>query len=213
MGVLFYKGIQRQQGQVTWWKPLIVLLIGLFSFSINGSLFRVPLSVAVLPLGVWILYVFLKGKKGSWERYRYFAWLGFCSNYIFLAFVLVAIPIRFWIYPSHELLTYISNIENGSILSIHPSAAENQSLHGEISVLKKMKPKKVDSEQWYTETNMVSETNRERFPYQIIGTSPKWGSGNRSIVYLERDGKGLLITTPDQQLYFRSNQSLIKGEK
>ena len=52
---------------------------------------------------------------------------------------------------------------------------------------------------------------KERFPYLLTGVKPKWGSGIPTLIYLEEDGKGILITTPKKQLYFRSQQALVEG--
>jgi hypothetical protein len=66
---------------------------------------------------------------------------------------------------------------------------------------------------WYEETYMNAESTKtkERFPYQLIGTSPEWGSGFLTIIYLEEDGKGILLSTSNKQLYFRSEDSIIEG--
>ena len=66
----------------------------------------------------------LKGKDERWQTYRSFAWLGFCANFLFLASTLIAIPFHHVIYPKDEPSTYISNVENASILNIHPSAKD-----------------------------------------------------------------------------------------
>lgn len=79
-----------------------------------------------------------------------------------------------------------------------------------------MNPEKVEGMQWYYEKEFKDEQSikrNERFPYQLAGTSPKWGSDLRPIIYIEADGKGLLISAPQKQLYFRSKESLLKGEE
>jgi hypothetical protein len=71
----------------------------------------------------------------------------------------------------------------------------------------------IPSEEWYYEAAVDVETKdrEERFPYQIIGTKAKWGSGINTIIYVEDDGKGLLIWTPKKQYYYRTDTSLIEG--
>ena len=118
------------------------------------------------------------------------------------------------VYPKDEPSTYISNVENASILNIHPSA-KDRSLNKEslLNQLDTMRQETIFSDQWYEDTYMNTESNKrnERFPYQLIGTSSKWGSGLETIIYIEDDGKGILLSTPQEQLYFRSEDSLIEG--
>ena len=49
------------------------------------------------------------------------------------------------------------------------------------------------------------------FHIYLLEASSKWGSGLHTIIYIENDGKGILISTPQEQLYFRSEDSLIEG--
>ncbi len=217
IGILAYRFYKRQQEKPKIWKVIICMLVGLFSFSLNWKLFETPIKFAILPLGVWILYFLLNGKKGRWERYRKFAWLGFFANYIFLAGTLLAVPLQHSIYSENELSTYIWDIENASIVNLHPTALDHsldqESLREQVH---SMVAKSVQGQQWYYEDDMAKgdSTNRhERFPYLLAGTSAKWGSGLETMIYLEADGKGMLVTTAKRQLYFRSKESLLKGDK
>ncbi|HHW36271.1 MAG TPA: hypothetical protein GXX18_03115 [Bacillales bacterium] len=209
-----YRIYKKQIEKPKIWKIIIVIFVGIFSFSINWNMFDTMLKFPILPLGVWILYFVLKGKDERWQTYRSFAWLGFWANFLFLASTLFAIPIHQAVYPKDEPTTYISNIENASIINIHPSAKE-QSLNKEslLKQLQTMKQETIYSDQWYEDTYMNAESNKrsERFPYQLIGTSSKWGSGLHTIIFIEDDGKGILLSTPKKQLYFRSEDSLIEG--
>jgi hypothetical protein len=216
IGYFTYRIYQKQMVKPKVWKILIVLLIGLFSFSFNWSMFDTMIKIPILPLGVWILYFALKGKGEKWQTYRSFAWLGFWANFIFLLSTLAVIPVHHAIYHENELSTYISTVENASIIPIHPSA-KDFTLNKEklLKQLHKMKPETIYSNQWYEETylNPESTNTKERFPYQLIGTSPKWGSGFHTIIYLEEDGRGILLSTSKKQLYFRSEDSLnMEGE-
>jgi hypothetical protein len=196
------------------WKIVVALFAGLFSFSIdfnqNGSIIKVP----ILPLGVWILYMLLNKKEGRWQKYRTYAWLGFSTNFIILATSLLTIPFDNVIYPKNELSTYISNVENASIINIHPSAKkvslDKSSLQEQLKLMKE----KVYSAEWYEATEPVPDSTgpiKERYPYLLVGTTTKWGSDLNSIIYIEEDGKGLIITTSKKQLYFRSKTSFLKG--
>ncbi|MEH7245400.1 hypothetical protein V7114_01285 [Neobacillus niacini] len=213
LGYLAYRIYQKQMRKPKIWKILIVLYIGLFSFSFEWSMFETMIKIPILPLGVWLLYIVVKGKGERWQTYRSFAWLGFLANFIFLLSTLVAVPIHQAIYHENELSTYISTVDNASINPIH-SSAENLTLNNEklLEQLHEMKQETIYSDQWYEETYMNAESTsrKERFPYQLIGTSPKWGSGLQTIIYLEEDGKGILLSTSKKQLYFRSEISLIE---
>jgi hypothetical protein len=211
-----YRILKKQTVKPNVWKILIVLFIGLFSISINWSMFDTVIKIPILPLGVWILYFVVKGKSERWQTYRAFAWLGFFSNFIFLASTLLSIPIHHAIYPENEPSTYISTVENASIIPIHPSA-KDRTLNKEklLEQLQTMKKEQIYSNQWYEELYMSADsTNRhERFPYQLIGTFSKWGSGFHSVIYIEEDGKGILLSTQKKQLYFRSEESMIEGSE
>jgi hypothetical protein len=217
IGFSAYQIYKKQTVKPKVWKILIVLFVGLFSFSINWIKFETIFKLPILPLGVWIMYFVLKGKEGRWQTYRSFAWLGFLANFIFLLSTLVSIPVHHGIYPKNEPSTYISNVENASIIPIHPSAKE-QSLNKDslMKQLQTLKQETIYSDQWYTETymNADSTSRNERFPYQLNDTSAKWGSGLTTIIYMEYDGKGILLSTPKKQLYFRSEDSmLIEGSE
>ena len=210
---LAYRVYKKQSVRPKVWKILLVMFVGLFSFSFNWNMFDTMVKFPILPLGVWILYFILKGREERWQTYRSFAWLGFWANFIFLASTLIAIPVHHVVYPKNEPSTYISNVGNASILNIHPSA-KDWSLNKEslLKQLDTMSQEEVFSDQWYEDTYMTESNKRnERFPYQLIGTSSKWGSGLETIIYIEDDGKGILLSTPQEQLYFRSEDSFIEG--
>jgi len=210
---LAYRVYKKQSVRPKVWKILLVMFVGLFSFSFKWNMFDTIVKFPILPLGVWILYFILKGREERWQTYRSFAWLGFWANFIFLASTLIAIPVHHVVYPKDEPSTYFSKVGNASILNIHPSATD-RSLNKEslLKQLDTMRQEEVFSDQWYEDTYMTESNKRnERFPYQLIGTSSKWGSGLETIIYIEDDGKGILLSTPQEQLYFRSEDSFIEG--
>lgn len=215
-GYFFYRNYKKHRGDIKIWKAVLVIFVGLFSFSINLNIWNTALKLAILPLGVWILYFVLKGRK-RWQSYRSFAWMGFSFNFLFVVASLLAIPFQQWIFPDKNPATYLANLENGHLISIHPSAKKNIALDREKLdwKFKHMKQQKIYSEDWYNSLYgmSASEVNKkgERFPYQLVGAKPKWGSGlPPPVLYIERDGKGILITTPQHQLYYRLNDSLLK---
>ncbi|WP_225986130.1 hypothetical protein [Psychrobacillus glaciei] len=216
IGMIAFRLYKKHSEKPKLWKVIIVILLGFFSFSFNWNVFDRMIQVAVLPLGVWILYGVLKRKKERWEKYRPFAWLGFFANFILLSFILVALPINFFIFPENKPETYISNVEKAFIINIHPSAKEHQQVKENLlKLIHRLKQEEFFSDEWYNETYMDTESNKrkERFPYMLINTLPKWGSGLSAIVYIEGDGKGLLIVTPKKQYYFHSDQSLLEEGK
>ncbi|TQR20544.1 hypothetical protein [Psychrobacillus vulpis] len=215
IGIIAFHMYRKHAVKPKIWKVIIVILIGLFSFSFKWNVFNTMVQISVLPLGVWFLYFFLNKKKDRWKKYRPFAWLGFFANFIILLSTFIAIPVNHLIYPENELSTLISSVENASLINIHPSAKESflidENLLKEIHSLKQ---KEFFSDEWYNETySTESNKRKERFPYMLMNASPKWGSGLSTTVYLESDGKGVLVLTPNKQLYFHSEHSLLEEGK
>ncbi|WP_238933413.1 hypothetical protein [Brevibacillus choshinensis] len=207
---------QKQMVKPKVWKIPVIILAGLISLSINWNMFDVIVKLPILPLGVWILYFVRKRKDRAerWQTYRSFAWLGFGANFIFFASTLLTIPVHHAIYPKDEPSVHISKVTNAAIIKIHPSA-KDRSLNKDslLNQLDTLRQEPIYSNRWYEETIMNTESNKrnERFPYQLIGTSSKWGSGLHTLIYVEEDGKGILLSAPKMQLYFRSKDSLLEG--
>ncbi|WP_019241275.1 MULTISPECIES: hypothetical protein [Bacillus] len=195
------------------WGILIVFIVGLFSFSFNFSIINQSLKLALLPLGVWILAWVFKSRKAQWDLYRQYAWLGFFANYFLLLASVLAIFLFQQIYVENKPTTYISNIDHANIVPIHPTA-KNVSIDKEKLQKYKysLKLAEIRAEEWRLNTILNVETNmrKEKFPYQLLGISSKWGSGIKTVIYVEKDGKGLLISTPLHQYYFRSKHSFLK---
>ncbi|WP_019412943.1 hypothetical protein [Paenisporosarcina sp. TG20] len=191
-----YRIYQKLSEKPKLWKVFVIIMVGLFAFTFNISMFGIMVKIPVLPLGVWILYAIFRKKEEQWQVYRRFAWLGFVMNFVFVITTLVAVPINQMMYPENEPASYISTIHDASIVHIHPSA-EKSSLNKEILLkeIGRLKEEPVRSHEWYNETDMYDPDKEviERFPYQLVGFKPKWGSGLNTIVYIEKDGKGLLI--------------------
>jgi hypothetical protein len=212
---LAYRVYKRLSAKPKVWKVILVIFVGLFSFTINMEWFHTLVKIPILPLGVWILYGVLNRKEDRWDNYRRFAWIGFLANFIFLAGTLITIPIHSLIYPENELSTYISETKEASINIIHPSGEgrtlDQKELKKQLSEGEQVE---FDSEIWYQEMYMESDNSKnknERFPYQVIDTTPKWGSGQNPDIYMESDGKGILVSTPRTQYYFRLSQSVLEG--
>ena len=59
---LAYRVYKRQSVRPKVWKILLVMFVGLFSFSFKWNMFDTIVKFPILPLGVWILYFILKGR-------------------------------------------------------------------------------------------------------------------------------------------------------
>ncbi|WP_226676475.1 hypothetical protein [Mesobacillus jeotgali] len=201
------------------WKLAIVIFVGLFSFSINLPYMDQQIKLAILPLGVWILYgIYSRKEEGiSWDKYRKYAWLGFFANYIFLAVSLISPLIHSAIFPANEISTYLSEINKAHIIQTHPSASDKildlDSFQNQIDSIQE---EPVYSDKWYQEafeSGIERSKLDERFPYQLAGTKAKWGSGIHSMIFVEQDGKGILVSTGQKQVYFRAEKTLLKKEE
>ncbi|MEZ2718305.1 hypothetical protein HRF69_14320 [Bacillus circulans] len=206
------------------WKMVIIIYIGLFCFNFSFIVSETPVKIAILPLGVWILILVFGKRKERWKVYRPFAWLGFFGNYIFLITTLLSSLVQSLLYPTDKVETFLAELNNPGILLIHPSGKQadlNKELF--IESLSSWGIGKMDTQQWYYESfpeikeeeleeeGQMPHQTMERFPYILIGATPKWGIGYESTIYMERDGKGMLISTEKGQYYFRSSESVLKG--
>ncbi|MEK4747824.1 hypothetical protein NST77_09735 [Niallia sp. FSL W8-0177] len=206
------------------WKMVIIIYIGLFCFNFSFIVSETPVKIAILPLGVWILILVFGKRKERWKVYRPFAWLGFFGNYIFLITTLLSSLVQSLLYPTDKVETFLAELNNPGILLIHPSGKQadlNKELF--IESLSSWGIGKMDTQQWYYESfpeikeeeleeeGQMPHQTMERFPYILIGATPKWGIGYESTICMERDGKGMLISTEKGQYYFRSSESVLKG--
>ncbi|MBU9712726.1 hypothetical protein [Evansella tamaricis] len=212
-GIYYY--YQKQNRKPKIWKACVAMLVGLFAFSLDFAILGTIIKIPILPIGVWLLLWYAKGKPGAWDKYRSFAWLGFIGNFIFVVAAIVSVLFHNLIYPKSDLETYISTMEEHAMLvAIHPSAEEvtfdSDSFKQHFSSFKE---EPFDSIEWYNDINFNMEPadREEIFPYVLTGTSSKWGSGLPTIIYVERDGKGLIVDSSERQRYFRGEESFLKG--
>lgn len=216
ISVLAYRIYKSQEEKTKTWKIILLLIAGLFSFSFtipkDGELIR----FAILPLGVMTLAFLFRNKKERWLVYRKYAWLGFWANYLFLLASLLSNPLHNAIYPEHLASTYIAKFDEPTLTVVHPSG-EGRTIGEEvfeIAVSDMISQGDFPPLDWYYEIENFEPTEPiyvvERFPYIVNGVVSKWGSGIRSIIYLENDGKGILVSTPDGQHYFRSEHVLFE---
>ncbi|MCD8510048.1 MAG: hypothetical protein LRY73_09390 [Bacillus sp. (in: Bacteria)] len=205
---------QKQEVKPKIWKAIIATLVGIFSFNFDFPMFGTILQIPILPLGVWVLLWYASSRPGAWDKYGRYAWLGFKANFIFLGATLLTVFLHHAIYPKDELSTYIADYENASIIALHPSAKEEVQFHKErfAQQFDSIKEEPFDSIDWYNELTFIEpEDRKEQFPYQLFGTSSRWGSGIPTLIYVEKDGKGILIDSSENQRYFRSEEAFLKG--
>ncbi|MCD7034174.1 hypothetical protein LRR81_08005 [Metabacillus sp. GX 13764] len=197
------------------WKAMAAGLAGLFAININFPIMGTLIGLPILPLGAGIAYLWLKNREGGWSTYRRFIWLGFLSNFLFLAFSLLALGLFHVVYPENKPSTYLSNVERAAVVSSVPVPVK-YSLDKE-SLLKQVhsfKEEKIQSDLWYEQASKRSEAHQrsERFPFLLTGMQSKWGSNFQPLVFVEKDGKGLLLTNGGKQYYFRTAASILKED-
>lgn len=215
-GIILYFAYRIYKNQVERpiiWKIMIVFIVGLLSFSITLPFFQTSIRIALLPLGVWVLFALLKNNEQRWNKYRKYAWLGFFSNYIFLVFFILTIFIHSFIYNQNSIHTYIADISEAKVVSIHPSGNNNIYLRKDfLESISQIEEGDFFARVSYEDMFIreYKESGKERFPYIIVNCMPRWGSGIQSNIYIEEDGKGILINTDRKSLYFRSDVKLLE---
>lgn len=217
---------RRQTVKPVLWKMAIVVYVGLFCFNFQFPVgdSDTPMKIAILPLGVWILILVFAKKKERWKVYRPYAWMGFFWNYIFLITTLLISPLQNFLYPTDKVENFLAELDDPGITLIHPSGKQAV-LNREafIESLSSWELREMDTQRWYYESfpeiieeeldeeEPVPHQTTERFPYILLGASPKWGSGYESTIFIEADGKGMLISTEKGQYYFQSSDSILNG--
>ena len=200
----------KEHKRVSILKMILAYYIGAFTFSLPLHLFGASVQLAILPIGAWLLYAILN-RRGSWGKYRKYVWLGFISTYFYVIAFFIEQPLHMLLYKQDELITYVSNVSEAQIYTVHPfgnsdvvlvDIAEDQ--------LENFTLNNIFNDEWYEEMYMNgNEQKRERFPYLLYDTKSKWGSGYKPIVYIEQEGKGILVTLQNEQYYFSSEQSIL----
>ena len=124
----------------------------------------------------------------------------------------LAIPLDEMMYPKADISTYMMDIKRASLMATHPNSKEVTLNKEELErQMNKMKQKKIESESWYYGINEDSGY-KEMFPYILTGTAPKKGRGLETLIFIEEDGKGLLITpNKGHQVYYRLEESILTG--
>ena len=208
--VIAFTLYKKQERKPIIWKAVIVYFVGLISFTFNYPLEQKAIHFALIPLGVIAIYL-LFSKRPNFNTYLNFAWFGFFSNYVFLIGTLLTIPLYSFVYDKNDIHTYMSRLENIEILAIHPSANDNVTVRSSIlEQVKAAKKKPLMNADWYYESVGDDRVEVERFPYILANVAPKRGSNVTATIYVEKDGKGLLIAAPTKHLYYRLDESIFQ---
>ena len=208
--VLIFRQYLKQEEKPSYWRVILVVLLGMFSLTTNLNLFHMSMKISILPLGVWILSGLVS--KKSWRTYRPFAWIGFWATFIFLGTTLMSSTVHNWVYPKEDASTYIADLDHASMVAIHPSAPpasfNKERLQNHLG---DFRTANIMALEWHNESVLESESNyqKERFPYALLGTHARWGSGLNCVIYVQEDGRGLLITTANQNYYYQSKEPFI----
>ncbi|MEH6936862.1 hypothetical protein V7056_03255 [Bacillus sp. JJ664] len=218
-GLIIYSLYKRKKEKTTLWKAIIVAFIGGIHFSINLNIFYSFIQIPILPIGVWLLKLVCKNRFGKvgWGKYRSFAWAGFYIKFIFIFTSFLIYPIDLLLYPKDELKTFITEVEHPRIIRTIPKVSEveleNSKLVHSVDTFKMNELFK--DEKWFAGTFQSESKMKpiERFPYILLGTKPKFGSNLKTIIYIEKDGKGIFITTKNKHYYFRSDTNIISPVK
>ena len=208
--VIGFKLYKKQEIKPSIWKVFIIYLVGKFAFSFKYQLEQQTINFALIPLGVIAIYL-LFSKRPKFNTYLKFAWFGFFSNYLFLIGTLLIIPLYSFLYDKNDIHTYMSHSENVEILSVHPSADNNIAVRTSIfEQVETAKKQPLMNMEWYYESVGDDRVEVERFPYLLANVEPKWGSNVTATIYVEKDGKGLLIASPTKHLYYRLDEPILQ---
>ena len=208
---LFIRTKKKSENTVVW-KAILIVVVGLFSFSFSWTLFGENMKLALLPLGVWILYLVLRNRGAAWENYRRFAWFGFFCNYIFFVGILLGLPLNAWVFPVDKIETHIAALNEAKIFRTHFSAENEWQLkQSALSILHNAKEEPMNTSNWYEDTLFSEEEpSKERFPYVLYGAESKKYSAVDSTVFVEYDGQGVLVMAGDEQFYFRTSEPFVE---
>ena len=202
IGIIYTVKIARRN-EVAIWRAVIVLLVSIFSLSFTIHAFNMTFKVAILPLGVWLIYFILRN-TGTWKKYRHVAWFGFLLNYAFLVVFFISQLIHPLIYHPEKLTTYITNPEKVKLVPIMPTETKRIQLTSEL-----LKQASVNDLIFNDGELMYGNL----FPYLLINHEAKRGSAIRSKIYVQNDGKGILVHHNEKQYYFTIEQSVFEEGK
>lgn len=197
-----YRIYQKQEIKGSWWKAIILLFVGIFSFSIEFSFFGQMHKFALIPLGVGLFYFWTSKQPTSREKYKSIVWLGFFANYAFFVTSIITVLIIKLLFPSDELTTYVQALDEAEIIITHRGTEDPLQLSDDAyELLKTSTLTEFEPDQWYF--NQLDYT-KEQFPYMLYDVTTPAGLPYDVFFFVEEDGQGLLVQTPEQHYYFRT---------
>ncbi|WP_413374951.1 hypothetical protein [Alkalihalobacillus sp. 1P02AB] len=206
---------RRDEAVHSLWRVLLVGYIGLFSYDFSFQINEIQYTAPILPLGVFILVLFLRKRENGWAKYKKYAWIGFAFNFLFFMTDIVERPLHNSLYDIYDLETLITNVDDVTVFTIHPSGEkvhfDPESFYYDSFIIETF-----NSITWYDQIQMNNDKpielidRVEKFPYMMVGVESKKGSGFTPIVYIEEDSLGLLIQVGEEHLYFRTNDVFLE---
>ena len=204
----------RQETKGKWWAIVPLFFVGLFSISFELSLFGQMYKLAILPLGAGLFFLFTMSRHEVRKTYKPYIWLGFLANYGFFIGGIVTIFLTNALFPPGQLLTYIKSFEEATIMITHPSVQDEVHLtKNAYELLEKSVPTEVQAHEWYNEQAYNQRAYKvEKFPYMLQNVTAPAGMNMDVFYYIEQDGQGLLMQTPNRHYYFRTSDTFIEKD-
>lgn len=193
---------------------IIFLLSSVITGKITQHIYDIPFQIPILPIGVWLIYLAIDKQK-NWPSYRWYAWLGFTLSVLLTISNIIAYPIQKALYPPNEITNFINELDSTTIFTTHLSGADHVILTtNALDIIQNATYEPNDSwgyaEFYYRYDNPKA---KERFPYLLQNTKSKFGSGYHPYIFIEQDGRGLLIIDKNVSNYFHLDESILNEVK
>lgn len=204
---------RKNTDKVTWWKALVVTFFGMLTVNFTLFIFNQEMAFPLIPLGVGIICLLAPRGDQGWLRYRAFAWTGFFSGFLFVGFSLIGTVVQYFVYPVDELSTYITNPTEIELTATHFQGDEIE-LNLSAAQLETYENKSIGETEFFEQImtgGRQQGEHQEDFPYVLQGAQSKWGSGFNPLIFVEKDGQGLLVDLGEEQLYFSGSEPLFNG--
>lgn len=204
---------RKNKDNVSWWKALIVTFVGMLTVDFPLFIFNQEMAFPLIPLGVGIICLLAPRRDQAWLRYRPFAWTGFFSGFLFVGFSLIGTVVQYFVYPVDEISTYITNPTDIELTVTHFQGDEVE-LNLSEADLDGYERYSIGEAEFFDQImtgGRQQGEHQEDFPYVLQGAQSKWGSGLNPLIFVEKDGYGLLVDLGDEQFYFSGSESLFNG--
>ncbi|MFS0785423.1 hypothetical protein ABC345_03450 [Shouchella sp. 1P09AA] len=204
---------RRNTDNVSWWKALVVTFFGMLTVDFPLFIFNQEMAFPLIPLGVGIICLLAPRGNQGWLRYRPFAWTGFFSGFLFVGFSLIGAVVQYLVYPVDEISTYITNPTDIELTVTHFQGDEVE-LNLSEAHLERYEIKSIGEAEFFEQImsgGRQQGEHQEDFPYVLQGAQSKWGSGYHPLIFVEKDGQGILVDLGEEQLYFSGSEPLFNG--